>query len=843
MGLAGVVSGWWPSSSSPRYTPLRQNSLSDAHADGILNAMADHTTKVKSATDIVDLEAATPPTPVSAIKYLANGTRRRPLLLSALGAVLLFSTVVLGTFYTYTHYMPEIPMTASSSEDDNGDVWEPELPQSVPPEPYHDSAVVLDNDPNHVLVPVEPLADPPTLLKPMDSRPPLDLLSFYYETGTLAPKSTRYTPPKIDAVYLWVNASSPYFGPARMTKAQEEGIPSLKGAERHWRDNGELRGAVRSAAEYLGRHLDTIHLVSAAFDLGGLSDDGLPELPEGATGWRMGQIPGWLDWKRKGNLHWHFHPEIFRLPRDNGAVPPALADVDEHEWRAKALPTFNSFEIENRMGFLNDLGEQFIMSNDDMFVLRDLSKEDFHHPLFGMVARLDSGVEVKPQVTPNLLSSSGEWGGLQHANLLISQRFPSRKRPYMHHLPKALTRSLVHEATVMFAPSLTDAATRAFRESRRGRADVEMSWLVTNLQIERWREALLWTWIVAKVGGVDGTWGPESREALLAALGVDDDWSTTSRDQPLLVVRVQIQPRSTLEDMTNIERKAGWEGPKATEYLFSSFDGHIPEHPPLSREQKAAREEARERTAAPGKFRRPKGQSYSQQISVAKLRDPETECKFIINECLPAGFFDNEEVTYAATDIFKRLAFRHPACGDCLISALVNRSGPRGLGAFLPSPNVQYVPPASRERHMWDRPEPMLPLVEKWEDGEFGINDVVRLGQDKWHGGETAADSVNLRNWCVKLLSRYSYVYSSTPSRFAMARTHLQLAGTLKDVEKSHDLALFCLNDDQPDVLRNPDSSLLQHWMKRMFGGASTFVGWENDDAWDSRERDGGAMS
>jgi len=175
------------------------------------------------------------------------------------------------------------------------------------------------------------------------------------------------------------------------------------------------------------------------------------------------------------------------------------------------------------------------MSNDDMFFLvsspshifpatltdqqNPLSTSDFHHPLLGPVLRMAPQLPVQPILTPDLLTSHGEWGGLQHASALLSRRFTNRPQAYPEHFPKSLTLEMMDEASIMFGTDLAVAATRGFRESKRGTADLEMAALASWLRIERWREALLWTWVVGKVGGSDGLWGEGAREELRELFG------------------------------------------------------------------------------------------------------------------------------------------------------------------------------------------------------------------------------------------------------------------------------------------------------------------------------------
>ena len=113
--------------------------------------------------------------------------------------------------------------------------------------------------------------------------------------------------------------------------------------------------------------------------------------------------------------------------------------------------------------------------------------------------------------------------------------------------------------------------------------------------------------------------------------------------------------------------------------------------------------------------------------------------------------------------MFRHLTFGEPDCGDCLISALVTMSGERGLEAFFPDTDMIYhppTPPPNAEPVMWQREEPMLPLTRTWQEADFSIANVVKVGQDHWTGLKVREDGgVNMRQWCMKLLSRYAYVF------------------------------------------------------------------------------------
>jgi hypothetical protein len=200
---------------------------------------------------------------------------------------------------------------------------------------------------------VSPQRAPQRLLRPIH-RLPHNILMSFYTNGTVPSSLTSSDFPRphpLDMLYLYVDATSPIFHTALDERAEQEGLKSLRGKARRWRDNGELRGAVRSASAALGDHLGSIHVVSA-------------DLPLTKTGrWRAGQIPKWLNPEsRNDKMKWHFHSDIFRLPRDdNGSLPHGIGGTrwdDEEAWRDTAMPTFNSFAIEERTAWVNGLNEE-----------------------------------------------------------------------------------------------------------------------------------------------------------------------------------------------------------------------------------------------------------------------------------------------------------------------------------------------------------------------------------------------------------------------------------------------------------------------------------------------------
>jgi hypothetical protein len=234
-------------------------------------------------------------------------------------------------------------------------------------------------DTTHVLVPITPIPPSLDLLRPITTRPPHRVLSTYYLDGTYHSEGSPAPQSQLDIVYLWVNSTSRFFQDALVAKAAEEHVVGARGRARRWRDNGELRPAIRSAVQHLGNALRKVHLLTGDYEFPlDQFRDRLPyedEMEEGVEvlGWRAGQIPTWLDWDRvananavgagasaNGKVAWHPHSEVFRLPKDHGVLDGRLRDgtgQEEEKWREEAIPSFDSFEIESRVGWISGLSE------------------------------------------------------------------------------------------------------------------------------------------------------------------------------------------------------------------------------------------------------------------------------------------------------------------------------------------------------------------------------------------------------------------------------------------------------------------------------------------------------
>ena len=104
---------------------------------------------------------------------------------------------------------------------------------------------------------------------------------------------------------------------------------------------------------------------------------------------------------------------------------------------------------------------------------------------------------------------------------MTGQRFGARYRPYVLHEAKAASMSIIRELSAMWGEHFERAAVHPFRETVAGAGDVSMLFLMVHFLVERWREALLWTWVIGKHGGLDDQWDDDIMRRAWLDLGGD----------------------------------------------------------------------------------------------------------------------------------------------------------------------------------------------------------------------------------------------------------------------------------------------------------------------------------
>ncbi|CUA68859.1 3-O-alpha-D-mannopyranosyl-alpha-D-mannopyranosexylosylphosphotransferase [Rhizoctonia solani] len=552
---------------------------------------------------------------------------------------------------------------------------------------------------------------------------------------------------KIDLVWTWVNGSSTLLEFTRRDRvAQVSGLPpaeleteTIAGlAAKLFRDHDELRHSVRAAL----KHFDAESNVKADFFIVGsdmpVSVHGLGMDDDPATGEaRVGQLPSWLDIEEMGPkgefTNWSQDGKQTRLQ-----VRHHRDIFSDYEGTV-----FNSLAIESQFLNLDKIGvsDIFVYVNDDVFFSRDLSPRDFHMQEQGIVMRMQNYIPISPD--PSVPQHDGlEWESLQYSNHLLSNRFGSRLRPYPAHLAKTLSIPMLKEVAQAWPEDLARVVRRPFRGMKHmvenEPADMYMVFMEHHWIVERWREALLWSWVVARgevrTGGNTDSWTEQVSKQAWKELGgqVGED-----------ILVVQRAPRSTLENADE------WTGAKSTTVAFSSLDGY----------------------------------PYSEDMGERGWVATGDVCELSFERC-----FASHDT---ASRTFQRIAFEEPIeCGDCIVRALINQSGKRGLEAFLPPKSNR---PFSRQAR------PTLPLSSSWDSVDFTLKSVV-------------PDWVDTRQFVLRMLQQYRFVLGDTPFVFAIVTDPDSAAQNVQVIDSRPELAILCVNDD---VAEGDDRvrDILEQWM------------------------------
>lgn len=125
----------------------------------------------------------------------------------------------------------------------------------------------------------------------------------------------------------------------------------------------------------------------------------------------------------------------------------------------EALPTFNSHAIESRLHHIEGLSEHFVYFNDDMFLGRAVTPEQFFTPN-GLSRFFESDARVPtPSGLPDLAVDTAARRGQE----LIDREFGTVVTHKLHHAPYALRRSVMSELEERFPDVVGATTTRRFR--------------------------------------------------------------------------------------------------------------------------------------------------------------------------------------------------------------------------------------------------------------------------------------------------------------------------------------------------------------------------------------------
>ncbi|KAG9032353.1 hypothetical protein FRB95_001535 [Tulasnella sp. JGI-2019a] len=578
------------------------------------------------------------------------------------------------------------------------------------------------------------------------------------------PATTRGTgQQRIDLVYAYVNGSDPlhhhYHRRAKQLQATPDYAlvaPQNKGSN-ILREFDELRYSLRSVLENFRGSAGRVTVISSQYPFPGCDHNST------AGDWTLGQLPQWLD-TSGGESIWNDNDVNLRVIHHSTAFGASYNPK---------RPIFNSLAIESTLTSLSGISDHFIYMNDDVFFNRPLKLYDFYRPYVGPIFRMQSDLLVTPQ-----RPRDGEWASLIYTNELLDRRFGTRSRPYLTHTAKALSKPMLEEIASIWSDELGRTAAHQFRAAH-GRRDEEVeddvstTFLMTHYVIERWREALLWSFIVGRLGGDEDEWGEVQESRAWEELGGGSEEDTT-----IIIIRGK---RETIEKMADEEEAAG----EATKILFSSFDGY-----PYTNMGRTGFDQFPDFAAD----------------DATRSRRLATRCR-LAQSCLSLGG------SALASDVFKNVAFSVPSCGDCIISALVTKSGSLGLSAFLPDGNRKFHP---RRGSPSSTSVVRLPTGKEWRTIDFSLRSALEGLSESEQRSE-----VSVREWAIRAMYRYRFAIGATKAMFVRLDTPIQVKVTLDRMDsmsgEDNEPALLCINDDvrwQPEAVRD----MLQVWMSRKWG-------------------------
>ncbi|GAC94754.1 hypothetical protein PHSY_002327 [Pseudozyma hubeiensis SY62] len=287
-----------------------------------------------------------------------------------------------------------------------------------------------------------------------------------------------------------------------------------------------------------------------------------------------------------------------------------------------------------------------------------VSSADFWNPLYGLTFRISADASQVGDMASAPVAGTDDVP-IFRANTLLDHRFGARSRRKLVDLPLSISKPVLLELQQIWPKELSSI-----------QPTVDLASLHAHYTIERFREALLWSFLVAKhdIDG-DGVYSAQEASALLHDLGLKDLSKPTFPP-------VYTPVRTTNDESTvakNLER-AGLYVRRSHQSMQSSMDGSAMYRPRVSDEEQ--------------------GSALCQ----------------VHSDCVaPLLQSTSSKVRPSVSELFGHIVQQKTACGDCMLLHLVGQSGKQGLSAFLPPPDL--VMPSLTT----------LPLTSTFKDSDFSI--------------------------------------------------------------------------------------------------------------------------
>ncbi|TID27880.1 putative udp-glucose 4-epimerase protein [Venturia nashicola] len=474
--------------------------------------------------------------------------------------------------------------------------------------------------------------------------------------------------PKLDFVYNWVNGSEDGFKSIKHKYELDSRLNDKAGkwisehSINRYRDWDELRYSFRSLDAYARNFTNKIQILTNSVPMSA-NESTLKSHP---------QRPRWL----KHNAATQKHVEI--LSQEDFFDPVA----------AQCLPSFDSLSIESQIHNTPSTVDQMVALSDDMFLGANHSAADFFSPLFGpMIGFKSKSFNVK-SISKSENPTFGEKPHLHYTSWVLNHRFGERERKVQAHFTHSVSRRVMKEAMASFpSPALRGACERFRGESK---FQIYPWYAAFHYSIERFREALLWSFIMVRMdANNDGYLDWAERQTLLAA--IKPGRKATAGEDESTPIKVAEGRDRMFYQLPAVHKRAGIQPPLSNvKVTWTSLDG-----PETIRDVKCHNFHVDQCLA----------ESFDSPLSDRSYRNPD----------------------FSTANIFSQLSRRDPKCGDCLIKFMLS-TVPRGLEPLLPPKSRRHerettIKALVKYQHTIIDPDAMFVMVKDAEQAETEVMD------------------------------------------------------------------------------------------------------------------------
>jgi hypothetical protein len=338
-----------------------------------------------------------------------------------------------------------------------------------------------------------------------------------------------------------------------------------------------------------------------------------------------------------------------------GARPKVIEDrstlwtsIASYACKQRRLPTFNPTVGRTIASEYRGQGGAFIMLEQHHFFGNRVDSSDFYSPLYGPIFRLsNAGIGSDDKARANAKSPL-----LQSqitSNNLLGNRFGYRDRAQMLDLPAIIVQELVQEVRSVWGKDILQSSLQ--RTSHVG--DIDLVFLYVHYTIERHREALLWSFFVARhdVNG-DDKYSSKEVKKLFQELGFTYDTVPQNKGEKVAVYHAESPRMLQSGQYIGSHLEAGVWAPALDTVVFTSQQGY------LGTRDRWAETNSRSLSSVEKSLRDEGKQGPEDQKKKRLACD-------LADICFAPFFSRPEGVPLRPSDVFKHIAFSHWGCGDC----------------------------------------------------------------------------------------------------------------------------------------------------------------------------------